>query len=152
MPDHARSCRLRSGRFSRVGHIYLVTSIVQNRRPVFDDWRLGRLVVNEFRCAQQQEQALSLAWVVMPDHFHWLLELRHGSLAQLIKQVKARSALAVNKATHSGGSLWQQGFHDKAVRREDDLLGLARYIVANPLRAGLVKRVGDYPLWDAMWV
>jgi len=29
---------------------------------------------------------------------------------------------------------------------------IARYIVANPLRAGLVSRVGDYPLWDACWL
>jgi len=28
----------------------------------------------------------------------------------------------------------------------------ARYIVANPLRAGLVERLGDYPLWDAVWL
>ena len=29
---------------------------------------------------------------------------------------------------------------------------LARYVVANPLRAGLVEKLGDYPLWDAVWV
>jgi putative transposase len=48
--------------------------------------------------------------------------------------------------------LWQKGYHDRAIRREEDLLAVARYIVANPLRAGLVKRVGDYPLWDAVWL
>lgn len=147
MPDHARSYRLRSGRFSETGRIYLVTSIVHDRRPIFADWRLGRLVVNEFRRAEQQGLVLSLAWVVMPDHFHWLIELKHGSLANLMKQVKASSSVMINR-----GRLWQQGFHDKAVRREEDLRGLARYIVANPLRAGLVKRVGDYPLWDAIWI
>jgi len=29
---------------------------------------------------------------------------------------------------------------------------VARYVVANPMRAGLVKQIGDYPLWDAIWV
>ncbi|GBH14379.1 REP element-mobilizing transposase RayT [Pseudomonas syringae pv. actinidiae] len=38
------------------------------------------------------------------------------------------------------------------MRNEQDMAGLARYIVANPLRAGLVKKLGDYPLWDAIWV
>ena len=38
------------------------------------------------------------------------------------------------------------------VRRDEDLRGLARYIVANPLRAQLVQRIGDYPHWDAMWL
>ena len=42
--------------------------------------------------------------------------------------------------------------HDRALRRDEDLLAVARYIVANPLRAGLVRRVGDYPLWDAVWL
>jgi hypothetical protein len=29
---------------------------------------------------------------------------------------------------------------------------LARYVVANPVRAGLVQRVGQYPHWDAIWL
>jgi hypothetical protein len=32
------------------------------------------------------------------------------------------------------------------------VLNAARYIVANPLRAGLTRRLGDYPLWDAIWL
>lgn len=51
-----------------------------------------------------------------------------------------------------GRKIWQAGFHDHAVRREEDLAGIARYIVANPLRAGLVDAIGDYPLWDALWL
>ena len=38
------------------------------------------------------------------------------------------------------------------LRKEEDILEIARYIVANPLRAGLVKKLNDYPLWDAIWV
>jgi putative transposase len=38
------------------------------------------------------------------------------------------------------------------LRDEDDVKDWARYIVANPVRAGLVKRVGDYPHWDAVWL
>ncbi len=147
MPDHSRSRLLRSGRYSEIGRIYLVTSIVHDRQPVFAEWPLGRLLVNEFRRAEQQGLALSLAWVVMPDHFHWLVELKCGTLASLMKQVKASSSREINR-----GRLWQQGYHDKAVRREEDIRGLARYIVANPLRAGLVTHIGDYPLWDAAWV
>jgi hypothetical protein len=48
--------------------------------------------------------------------------------------------------------MWQKGFHDRAIRREEDLRAVARYIIANPLRAGLVRRVHDYPLWDAIWL
>ncbi|MGH8412134.1 MAG: REP-associated tyrosine transposase, partial [Pseudomonas sp.] len=38
------------------------------------------------------------------------------------------------------------------IRRDEDLPAVARYIVANPLRAGLVEKIGDYPLWDAVWL
>jgi hypothetical protein len=51
-----------------------------------------------------------------------------------------------------GGPVWQGGFRDHAVRHEEYLAALARYIVANPLRAGLVEPIGDYPHWDAAWL
>ncbi|ELQ10491.1 hypothetical protein A986_22350 [Pseudomonas fluorescens BRIP34879] len=41
---------------------------------------------------------------------------------------------------------------DQAQRQQDDLVKTARHVVANPLRAGLVDRIGDYPLWDAVWL
>ena len=44
------------------------------------------------------------------------------------------------------------GFHDHALREEENLLHAARYIVANLKRAGLVQRVSDYPYWDAIWL
>jgi len=93
-----------------------------------------------------------LAWVVMPDHFHWLVELKHSTLAQLVLATKSRSARAVNARLGRSGRFWQKGFHDRAIRREEDLQAVARYIIANPLRAGLVRRVQDYPLWDAVWL
>ena len=34
----------------------------------------------------------------------------------------------------------------------DKMLDVARYIVANPLRAGLVTKIGDYPFWNAVWL
>jgi putative transposase len=48
--------------------------------------------------------------------------------------------------------VWQRGFYDRAIRKEEDLLAVARYIVANPLRAGLVSQLSDYPFWDAVWL
>ncbi|NBA95906.1 transposase [Pseudomonas sp. R5(2019)] len=148
----ADSRRLRTGRYSEPGRIYLVTSVVIDRQPVFADWRLGRRVVSQFRQAQEEGLASSIAWVVMPDHFHWLIELRAGELSDVVRRTKARTTHSVNAAMGRSGRLWQAGFHDRAVRREEDVKRLARYVIANPVRAGLVERVGDYPLWDAMWI
>ncbi len=103
--------------------------------------------------ASRAAQVFSLAWVVMPDHLHWLIELGPQPLAPLMQRLKSRSAIAINGAAgRNGKRLWQKGFHDHALRNDEDLKGLARYIVANPMRAGLVRRIGDYPLWDAVWL
>jgi putative transposase len=143
---------LRSGRYSQPGQIYLLTAVTHLREPLFSDWRVGRLMVEQFRQAQAEEQANSLAWVVMPDHFHWLVELQNDTLPGLMRATKSRCARAVNARVGRTGQMWQKGFHDRAIRREEDLRAVARYIIANPLRAGLVRRVHDYPLWDAIWL
>ncbi|URM27508.1 transposase [Pseudomonas frederiksbergensis] len=152
MPDLPASHRLRTGRYAEPNRIYLLTTNTLDREPVFADFALGRLVVHQFRQAQNTGLVNSLAWVVMPDHFHWLVELEKCSLSNLMRQTKSLIAREVNLSGNRNGPLWQQGYHDRALRREEDLVKMARYVVANPLRAGLVERLGDYPLWDAIWL
>lgn len=152
MPDYPASNRLRIGRFNEPNRIYLITTNTHERKPVFNDFYLGRLVAQQFRAAQHQGLASSLAWVVMPDHIHWLIELRKGTLAELMCRIKSKSTRTVNGVSGRTGRLWQPSFHDRALRREESVVCIARYMVANPLRAGLVTRIGEYPLWDAIWV
>jgi REP element-mobilizing transposase RayT len=143
---------LRKGRFSQSGQIYLLTSITHERRPLFSQWQNGRLAVREFKLAQQDGMCESLAFVIMPDHFHWLVTLENATLPELMRQVRSRSAIQINKALNEKGQIWQRGYHDHALRKEEDMQETARYVVANPLRAGLVKHLADYPLWDAIWL
>jgi REP element-mobilizing transposase RayT len=147
MPVAANGCHLRKGRVSELGRIYVLTVVTCQRKPVFADWRVGRRVVEQLRSADDVALVNSLAWVVMPDHLHWLVELRRGTLAELMCRIKSRSSRSIEQ-----GRLWQRGYYDRALRRNEDLKGAARYIVMNPIRAGLVTRAGDYPLWDAIWV
>ncbi len=151
MPKLSASHRLRIGRYDEPNRLYLLTANTLHREPVFRDFALGKLVGDQFRNAEELGFADSLAWVVMPDHFHWLIDLKQGSLSELMQRTKSLSARAVNTAAGRKGTLWQHGFHDRALRREDDLVQMARYVVANPLRAGLVQRFSDYPLWHAIW-
>jgi len=89
----------------------------------------------------------------MPDHFHGLIQLGDTeTLSNVVKKAKGRSALLINRQRLQTGNLWMEGFHDHAIRKEDDLHSVARYMVLNPVRAGLVKRCGDYPFWDAIWI
>ncbi|MGF6203810.1 REP-associated tyrosine transposase [Pseudomonas laurylsulfatiphila] len=152
MPDLPHASRLRAGRYSQSGQIYLLTAVTRYREPLFTNWQTGRLLVRQFQQAHTDDLADSLAWVVMPDHFHWLVELKSSTLPALMLATKSRSARAINAHLGRNGRLWQKGFHDRAIRREEDLLAVARYIIANPIRAGLVRRVHDYPLWDAKWL
>ncbi len=142
----AASNRLRRGRCSVVNQIYLVTAVTQRRARVFEDLSAARTLILTMREDARRGSHETLAFVVMPDHLHWLLQLQKGSLSELVGRVKSISARRL------GTRVWQDGFHDRALRDEDDLQAVARYIVANPLRAGLVERIGCYPHWDAVWL
>ncbi|MGD8576407.1 MAG: transposase [Thiohalophilus sp.] len=147
----AHSRNLRIGRNSIPFQIYLVTAVTQKRCPVFADIWAGRELVQVIK--NYQRGAETLCYVVMPDHIHWLFQLNPGyHLSNVIAGVKRNSAYKVNRLMNRKGSLWQDGFHDRALRQEEDLIAVARYVVANPLRAGLVDKIGDYPLWDAAWL
>jgi putative transposase len=114
---------------------------------------LARVVISEMRRLHEAEVLHSLAWVVMPDHVHWLFQL--GDLVTLstaMKAFKARSAQRLNEKLVRSGPIWQKAYYDHALRGDEDMQGIARYIVGNPLRAGLVDRIGDYPHWDAVWL
>src|SRR5690606_4593738 len=114
--------------------------------PIFLDMQSARALINTLRSEFLRNQVSTYAYVVMPDHFHWLLQLNEEGLSRVVGRVKRLTAGQLGRA------IWQDGFHDRAVRDEDDLKAMARYVIANPLRAGLVESIGDYPHWDAVWV
>ncbi|MES3006275.1 MAG: transposase [Pseudomonadota bacterium] len=151
MNKKPHSRRLRDGRHSEVGRIYHIRLVCWHRRPVFADFEKGRAVV---RAMQQVESvARTLAFVVMPDHVHWLMSLEKGAaLGAVVQKLKSLTTRELHGRWEWQGPVWQSGFYDRAIRRDDDLLTIARYIVANPLRAGLVRSIRDYSLWDAVWL
>jgi len=88
----------------------------------------------------------------MPDHFHWLVQLADEvSLSEVVRLLKGRSARVLNQGRVSAKRTWQPGFHDHAVRREEDIEALANYLIQNPLRAGLVDSRDEYPYWWSVW-
>jgi REP element-mobilizing transposase RayT len=131
----------------------MVTAVTKGRLPVFRDLYAGRVVVREMMGMEKEGTLHSLAFVLMPDHLHWLLALgENADLSAVVGYLKGRSARRLNQHLGRGGRLWQRAFYDHAVRRDEDVRKLARYIVANPIRAGIVTRVEEYPLWDAVWL
>lgn len=145
---------LLKGRHSESGRIYFVTTVLARRdQPLFYDLTCAREVIHEMRRLHDQSLVSSLAWVVMPDHLHWLFQQGDAeSLGVVMKKLKARSAQSINTCLKRTGPVWQKAYFDRAIRKEEDLRKIARYIIANPLRAGLVSSVKDYPHWDAAWL
>lgn len=148
-----RSHRLRIGRHSTSGGIYLVTFTTIGREPLFGDFAIASETARELSGASTWPDARLLAWVLMPDHWHGLVELgSREPLARCVARVKSATTRCVNRSRGSRGSIWSDGYHDRGLRRDEDLVAYARYIVMNPLRAGIARRVGNYPFWDAIWL
>ena len=144
---------LLKGRHSLPQHAYCITTVTLGRRPLFLDFATARLVVSEMKRLHEDGVVNSLAWVVMPDHVHWLFSLGNTfTLPRAIRQFKGISARSINRHLLEQGAIWQKSYYDRAVRSDEDLRILARYVVGNPLRAGLVQEIGQYPLWDAAWL
>ena len=138
---------LRTGRVSIVNHIYHVTTATVDRTPVFADFYAARGLMRTFMQSDANGFTQTIACVVMPDHLHWLFSLAQDqAISSLMRSVKSLSAKKI------GAPIWQKGFYDHALRSEDNLQETARYIVANPVRAGLVQKVADYPHWHAIYV
>jgi REP element-mobilizing transposase RayT len=144
---------LRRGRVSLPGQVYHVTAATLGRTPWFENFHVACEVVRAFHAPGVLGEARLLAWVLMPDHVHWLLETGEAvPIEKIVARMKSVSAVQANRVLARAGPLWYPAFHDRALRHEDDLRTVARYIVANPLRAGLVERIGDYPFWDCAWL
>lgn len=144
---------LRRGRVSLPNQAYLVTATTVNRQPVFRDFRVGCVAARCFEDRAILGDAAMLAWVLMPDHVHWLIQLgENDGLSVVINRLKSASGRWCNRELKRRGALWERGYHDHALRTEENLRGVARYLAANPLRAGLVRHLDDYSFWNAVWI
>ncbi|WP_299183017.1 transposase [uncultured Neptuniibacter sp.] len=140
-----RSHALRIGRYSQSGQIYYLIFTTQKREPIFSNPLAARQAVLALR--QLSPSADTIAFVVMPDHIHWLMHLKDSySLSETVKLFKKLCTRALKQ------SIWQTGFYDHAVRSEESIIDIARYIVMNPVRAGLCRSVRNYPWWDCIYL
>ena len=143
---------LRKGRYSEQGRAYFITTVTAARYPFFLDLWCARSMVRVLRDLNDNGFVQSLCWVVMPDHVHWLFRLQYRNLSWIMNRMKGKSARSINRRLVRNGPVWQKAYYDRGLRDDDDIKQLARYIIANPLRKGLAKNIGDYPHWDAVWL
>lgn len=81
----------------------------------------------------------------MPDHLHLLIEAtsERADLVAFAAEAKQRTAYRYRR--RHAQVLWQKGYYEQVLRDDEATLTVARYILANPVRAGLVEEPGDYP-------
>jgi REP element-mobilizing transposase RayT len=135
------------------GQTYLVTTATASREPWFARWPVAIAVARELGGKRLWRDSHNQAWVLMPDHKHVQLTLgKSESLSHLIARVKAVSARAARTATVCRRPFWARAFHDHAVRSDEQAVAAARYIIANPVRAGLVDSLWAWSFWDSQWL
>jgi len=124
---------------------YSWTICTHLRRRVFASSDVTATVTSQFLHASEVCDVAVLAYCFMPDHLHLLIEgKREVSCAtNYVSRAKQTSGYWFKKRT--GQRLWQRMSWDRVLRQDDDWLEVTRYILANPLRAGLVEHPLDYP-------
>ncbi|MGH8107483.1 MAG: transposase [Arenimonas sp.] len=97
---------LRKGRFSVPQQIYFITFVTKDRDPAFKEFEPACTAARILSDKGLWEDATLLSWVLMPDHFHGLVEIGAcKTLASIVKTVKGRSAHEINRSQLRSGSL-----------------------------------------------
>jgi len=123
------------------GGVYHVTSRGDGREDIYlsDADRAAWLDVLGQVCARFNW--VCHAWCQMTNHYHILIETPEANLAQGMRQLNGVYTQCFNRAHDRVGHVFQGRYKAILVERENYLLELARYVVLNPLRAKMVKRL-----------
>jgi len=111
------------------------------------DIEIGAYVVEQFLRLAYERGFEVLAYCVMTDHFHVLVEGHQddAALKRLMHRWKQATGYWWKQQGHKD-SLWQEGYFDRILREKDVTQAVVHDIVANPLRAGLISDLRDYRL------
>ena len=126
------------------GGIYHVTSRGDGREDIFldDQDRMQWLEVFGQVCARFNW--VCHAWCQMTNHYHLLIETPEANLAQGMRQLNGVYTQRFNRTHERVGHVFQGRYKAIHVERDTYLMELARYIVLNPLRANMVKRLENW--------
>jgi putative DNA methylase len=110
---------------------------------------IGALVENALLAGDGEHYRL-LAWVVMPNHLHVVIETLSGiALADVVRSWKGPTARAANLLLGRSGVFWERDYYDRYIRDDGHLAAVVRYVERNPVKAGLVARAEDWPFGSA---
>ncbi|MBV8850971.1 MAG: transposase, partial [Methylobacteriaceae bacterium] len=91
-----------------------------------------------------------LAWCVMPNHVHVVLEQTPGwSLGQVVRSWKLFTTRELNQLQGTSGPVWASDYFDRYMRDEDHLQQTVGYVENNPVKAALVETPERWPFSSA---
>lgn len=135
-------------RLQFAGALYHVTSRGNGRADIYfsEADRLAWLGVLAQTCARFNWRVH--AWCQMSNHYHLLVETPEANLSEGMRQLNGVYTQHVNRVHRRVGHVFQGRFKAVLVERESHLLEVARYVVLNPVRAGMVADAGEWP-WSS---
>ncbi len=135
-------------RIEFAGALYHVTSRGDGREDIYarDEDRVAWLDILGAVC--EQFNWTCHAYCQMTNHYHIVVETIEGNLAKGMRQLNGVYTQYVNRTHGRVGHVFQGRYKAILVEKEAYLLELARYVVLNPVRAGMVAQAGDWP-WSS---
>lgn len=133
------SLRLKGFDYSQSNYIYFVTICTINALTPFTNPEVAHGILDSLNYLREREKISVYCYCLMPDHLHLLISLPESSvsLSEVLKRFKSFTTKRYREIT-TKKRLWQRSFYDHIVRREENLSQICEYILANPVRKGLV--------------
>jgi REP element-mobilizing transposase RayT len=92
------------------------------------------------------------AWVVMPNHVHFLAtRLEGATFSRIMQSFKSLTSHKANRLLSRKGPFWMADYFDRYIRNGDHFVKTIQYIEMNPVKAKLCKRPEDWPFSSARW-
>ena len=125
---------------------YFVTTATKNRQNIFLNSKMCRILLVTIEYYKTIFDYKVHGYCLMPDHLHLILTpTSKYNLSVIMKMIKGTFARKVNKLTNHSGSLWQFRYFDEAIRSHSQMVKQLDYTHNNPIKAGLVTSIEDYP-------
>src|SRR3990167_6883921 len=120
------------------------------KQPIFledSDYEKFLMRIKELNSKNGFDHAI-YAYVLMPNHFHLLLQTKKVPLSKVMTSLLTSYSMYFNRKYKRVGTLFQNRFKSKLCDKDAYFLGASRYILLNPIKAGLAESLEDYP-WSS---
>ena len=124
--------------------LYHVTSRGDRREDIFDDDQDRHSFISTLAQVVTKFNWICYAWCLMDNHYHLLIQTPDGNLSKGMRQLNGVYTQSSNRRHKRVGHLFQGRFKAILVDNDAYLLELARYVVLNPVRAGMVNKPVDW--------